>query len=63
MFSWIWRLLMGDHREPNHVGLDQRERQVVATIARVSGRTEEDVRREQRRRALAIEVSSYRRPR
>jgi hypothetical protein len=51
---------MGEHNVPNTPVLDQRERQVVATIARVSGKTEADIRREQRRRALAIEVTSYR---
>lgn len=58
--NWLRRLIVGDHT-PQAPELDEREDAVVEAIARASGRTVEDVRREQRRRAMHIEVDSMRR--
>ena len=61
MFDRIRRLLVGNVQAPEHPELDERERQIDATLARVSGRTHADIEREVRRRALRLEVESMRR--
>lgn len=54
------RLLMLKTEQPEAPDLDERESQVVQTLARVSGKTPDEIRREQRRRALSLEVGSMR---
>ena len=61
MFSKLRRLIVGKVERPEHPLLDARERQLDETLARAYGKTPDEIRREARRRALAIEVSSMRR--
>lgn len=58
--SWLRKLLLGIPRKPATPELDARERQVVERLADASGLTADEIRIEQRKRALAIEVQSMR---
>lgn len=52
---------MGEPATTAHAELDAREDELVARLARISGRTPQDIRNEARRRAMRIEMESMRR--
>lgn len=59
--NWLRRLLLGTPKEPPHTPeLDAKERQIVDRLADATGLTADQVRIEQRKRALALEVKSMR---
>jgi hypothetical protein len=61
MIEKLRRFLVGEIQPLQHPVLDERERHLDEILARVSGRSVEDVQRDARRRALQIEVQSMRR--
>lgn len=58
--NWLRRLLLGTPANPHTPDLDAQERQIVDKLASASGLTADQIRLEQRRRALALEVKSMR---
>lgn len=60
MFERIRRRVVGEHIIAEHQVVDAHEAELVKRLAVAKGVTPDDIRREQRRRALTIEVSSMR---
>jgi len=58
--KWLRRLIMGDPPNPQTPELDRRSQMVVDRIAKRRGITPQEVRDRARRRAMEIEVRSYR---
>lgn len=59
MFSWIRRLFVGNP-PPSHQIAEDREQAVYERLAKIRGTTPQEVRAAARRRAMEIEVRSYR---